>query len=86
MFVVVVVLCQVLSMTSARPNIFDFGSFFKFPEVRRGRAAAQSALHIQDQDKTSFVSVSKDGGDEANVIAKLIDAVMQEMSPRSFEK
>lgn len=75
----------------ARPNLFnlDFGSFFNFPQVRRGRATAATTLPLNEAKNGggSTVSVSKNGGEEANVIAKLIDAVMQEVAgePRSAE-
>lgn len=65
----------------ARPNLFnlDLGSFFNFPNVRRGRATAATTLPLESgSDSGSSVSVGRDSGEEANVIAKLIDAVMQE--------
>lgn len=67
----------------ARPNLFnlDFGRFFNFPNVRRGRATASTTLPLNEGgDATSSVSVSKNSGEEANVIAKLIDAMMQEVA------
>jgi len=68
----------------------DFGSFFNFPQVRRGRATAATTLPLNEAKNGgagSSVSVSKNSGEEANVIAKLIDAVMQEVAgePRSAE-
>ena len=85
-------------MALAKPNLFnlDFGSFFDFPQVRQGRATASSALPLQNEDRSqsssnfgTSVSVSKNGGEESNVIAKLIDAVMKEVvsgaQPRSAE-
>lgn len=67
----------------ARPNLFnlDLGSFFNFPNVRRGRATAATTLPLESgSDSGSSVSVGRDSGEEANVIAKLIDAVMQEVA------
>ena len=57
--------------------------------MRRGRATAATTLPLNEAKNGggSTVSVSKNGGEEANVIAKLIDAVMQEVAgePRSAE-
>lgn len=67
----------------AKPNLFnmDFGKFFSFPQVRRGRATAATTLPLNEGgDSSSSVSVSKNSGEEATVIAKLIDAVMQEVA------
>jgi len=67
----------------ARPNLFnlDLGSFFNFPNVRRGRATAATTLPLETgSDSGSSVSVGRDSGEEANVIAKLIDAVMKEVA------
>jgi len=67
----------------AKPNLFnmDFGKFFSFPQVRRGRATAATTLPLNEGgDSSSSVSLSKNSGEEANVIAKLIDAVMQEVA------
>jgi len=67
----------------ARPNLFnlDLGSFFNFPNVRRGRATAATTLPLESgSDSGSSVSVGRDSGEEANVIAKLIDAVMKEVA------
>ena len=76
------------SMASARPNLFnlDFGSFFNFPAVRRGRATAATTLPISESSNSkSSVAVSKNGGAETNALAQLIDAVMKEVAgePRS---
>ena len=58
--------------------------------MRRGRATAATTLPLNEAKNGgagSSVSVSKNSGEEANVIAKLIDAVMQEVAgePRSAE-
>jgi len=73
-----------VALSSARPNLFnlDFGSFFNFPQVRRGRATAATTLPLNDNvgtGKSSSISVSKNAGGEADIISKLIDAVMQEV-------
>jgi hypothetical protein len=70
---------------------FDFGSFFNFPDTRRGRATASSALPIgstsrgDDNDLAASISVSKNANEDTDVIAKLIDSVMREVmaQPRS---
>jgi len=66
----------------ARPNLFnlDLGSFFSFPAVRRGRATASTTLPLENSDSASSVTVSKNSGEDANVIAKLIESVMQEVT------
>ena len=79
-----------LHTTWAAPNIFNslgLGSFFSFPQTRRGRATAATTLPIEDASGRSSVTVSKDADEETDVIARLIDAVMQEVTggatPRS---
>ena len=61
--------------------------FFSFPQTRRGRATAATTLPIEDASGRSSVTVSKDADEETDVIAQLIDAVMQEVTggakPRS---
>jgi len=73
----------------ARPNIFDLdlSSFFNFPDVRRGRATHKTALPIGERKHSGSVSVSKNAGEEADVIASLIDAVMKEVvgQPKSLD-
>ena len=63
------------------PNIFDLdlSSFFSFPEVRRGRGISKGALPVEENRPTGSVSVAKNAGEEANVLASLIDAVMREV-------
>lgn len=59
---------------------FDLGSFFNFPSTRRGRATAATTLPLETgSDSSSSVSVSKNSGEEANLIASLIENVMQEV-------
>jgi len=84
------VLLQMHSMALARPNLFnlDFGSFFNFPAVRRGRATAATTLPISESSNSkSSVAVSKNGGAETNALAQLIESVMKEVAgePRSAE-
>ena len=87
------ILLSLAATSLARPNLFnlDFGSFFSFPQVRRGRATAATSLPLNDENSNSksSVSVSKNSGEDADVIAKLIDAVMQEVvagaEPRAAE-
>jgi hypothetical protein len=71
------------SQINGRPNLFgnfDLGSFFNFPSTRRGRATAATTLPLETgSDSSSSVSVSKNSGEEANIIAKLIENVMQEV-------
>jgi len=64
----------------ARPNLFnlDLGSFFTFPQSRRGRATAATTLPLTEDVDSGSVSVSQNSGEEANIIAKLIESVMQE--------
>jgi len=63
------------------PNIFDLdlSNFFSFPEVRRGRGISKGALPVAEKKPTGSVSVAKNAGEEANVLASLIDAVMREV-------
>jgi len=84
------VLLQMHSMAWARPNLFnlDFGSFFNFPAVRRGRATAATTLPISESSNSkSSVAVSKNGGEETNALAQLIEGIMKEVAgePRSAE-
>ena len=78
-----------LQGVQARPNIFDLdlSSFFNFPDVRRGRATHKTALPIGERKHSGSVSVSKNAGEEADVIASLIDAVMKEVvgQPKSLD-
>lgn len=90
-FQVCLILLTLTATAWARPNLFnlDFGSFFSFPQVRRGRATAATALALNDDSEgsKSSVSVSKNSDEDTDVIAKLIDAVMQEVvgEPRAAE-
>ena len=48
--------------------------------TREGRATAATTLPLETgSDSSSSVSVSKNSGEEANIIAKLIENVMQEV-------
>lgn len=74
-----------LEAANARSRLFDFGSLFAFPQTRVGRANGRIPMSSQKpgNDFSGSISVSKNGGAEADIIQKLISSVMQEAFGRS---